>query len=333
MKTAIVACTSGGRMLGRTIAEQLQDSCLLDVQDSLGATLREGWRSYDALVCIMATGIVVRSLAPLFKDKRSDPAVLVLDEKGCHVISLLSGHLGGANALAHQVAAITGGNAVITTASDTLGLVALDLWAAAQQLRCGGQQILNKAAAMLVNNGSLALFCETGIDELPPGLHTVHTEEEADLLITHRAVTTEKPVLHPPSLVVGIGCNRHTPLQEFEEALREFFTDLGLSPLAIRNLASIDVKNDEKGLLLFAGKNGWPIDFFPRRQINTVTGVTVSKAAVKAVGAIGVAEPTALLSAQTSTLLGRKKKWQNITMAVAQAPFMLSARVRDPLNT
>jgi cobalt-precorrin 5A hydrolase len=136
MKTAIVACTGGGRILGRTIAEQLPDSSLLDVQGSVTATLREAWQSCDALVCIMASGIVVRTLAPLLKDKRNDPAVLVLDEKGQNVISLLSGHLGGGNALAHQVAAITGGRAVITTASDTLGLVALDLWAKAQKLRC-----------------------------------------------------------------------------------------------------------------------------------------------------------------------------------------------------
>jgi cobalt-precorrin 5A hydrolase len=333
MKTAIVACTGGGRILGRTIAEQLPDSQLLDVQDSVTATLRERWQSCDALVCIMASGIVVRTLAPLLKDKRNDPAVLVLDEKGQNVISLLSGHLGGGNALAHQVAAITGGRAVITTASDTLGLVALDLWAAAQKLRCAGQHILNRAAAMLVNRGSLAVYSDTGVDELPPGLYAVHTEQEADLLITHRAVTTEKAVLHPASLVVGVGCNRNTPVDEFEEALQELFRDLGFSPLAIRNLASIDAKNDEEGLLLFAGKNGWPIDFFSSLQINTVSGTTVSEAAVKAVGAIGVAEPTALFSAQTSTLLSRKKKWQNITMAVAQAPFSLSAQVLDPLNT
>ncbi|MEE4240398.1 MAG: cobalamin biosynthesis protein [Desulfopila sp.] len=333
MKIGIVACTDGGRKLGRRIAGQLPGSSLLEAESSIRAALKLAWHSCDAVVCIMASGIVVRTLAPLMQDKRSDPAVLVLDEQGKHVISLLSGHLGGANALARQIAAITGGSAVITTASDTLGLVALDLWAAQQHLRCDSNQVLTKASAKLVNNGSLALYSETAIEELPPGLIAVDCEAEADLLVSHRNISTDKPLLHPANLVVGIGCNRNTPLEEFEEALAELFRDAVFSPLAIRNLASIDVKNDEEGLLLFARKNGWPITFFSRRQINTVTGVSISKAAVKAVGAIGVAEPTALLSAQTSTLLTRKKKWQNITMAVAQAPFSLSAQVRDPLNT
>lgn len=338
MKTAILALTSGGRALAATIAEELDDSHVVSVDTGIAAAFRDNWKAFDGFIAIMATGITIRAIAPLLGDKTTDPAVVCLDEKGRHCISLLSGHLGGGNALAARVAAVTGGEAVITTASDTLELVPLDLWAAAQNLRCADQKILTAASSTLVNQGRLHVFSEVGIEALPPGLVATDTMEHADLVITHRQVVSKHNVpkystLQPANLVVGIGCNRNTPISEFEEALHELFTELGLSPLAIRNLASIEAKNDEVGLLRFAALNDWYIDFFTPEMINRIEDITVSSAALKAVGAKGVAEPTALLSANTTTLLSRKRKWQNITMAVARAPFTLSARVLEHLNT
>ena len=102
-----------------------------------------------------------------------------------------------------------------------------------------------------------------------------------------------------------------------------------LSRSSIRNLASIDKKNDETGLLQFAENNSWFIDFYSKDAINKLNNLEISAAALKAVGAIGVAEPTALLSGKTDLLLSRKRKWKNITMAIALAPFTLSAQVRD----
>ena len=268
-----------------------------------------------------------------YQRKQCRLAVVGLDEKGTHVISLLSGHLGGGNSLAHAVAAITGGSAVITTASDTLNLVPLDLWAAAQKLKAVDRKVFTSASSILVNKGELCIYTEVDVEDLPAGLIAVEDSGAADLVISHRLMDTEKYVLHPPNLVVGVGCNRNTPVDEFEKALDELFAGLSLSPLSIRNLASIEAKKDEEGLLLFGEKNGWPIEFFDSDTINTVTGIDESAAALKAVGAKGVAEPTALLSANTSTLLCRKHKWQNITMAVARAPFTLSAQVLDHLST
>lgn len=343
MKTALLALTSGGRELAAAIVEELDDSHVVAVDSGIAATFRDNWKDFDGFIAIMATGITVRAIAPLLGDKTTDPAVVCLDEKGRHCISLLSGHLGGGNALAARVAALTGGEAVITTASDTLELVPLDLWAAAQNLRCADPKILTAASSTLVNHGRLHVFSEVDMEALPPGLAATDTMEHADLVITHRKVVSKHKspkykvpkysTLHPANLVVGIGCNRNTPVSEFEEALHELFTELGLSPLAIRNLASIEAKSDEVGLLRFATHNHWYIDFFTPEMINLIEDIAVSSAALKAVGAKGVAEPTALLSANTTTLLSRKRKWQNITMAVARAPFTLSARVLDHLNT
>ncbi len=333
MKVGVLALTSGGRELAAKIAAKLPDCRVVPFEGTIAETFRENWTKYDAFVAIMAAGITIRAIAPLLKDKTTDPAVVGLDEKGIHAISLLSGHIGGGNALAHAIAKITSGTAVVTTASDTLGLTALDLWAAAQNLRAEDRNVFTSASSILVNNGILRIYTEVETESLPPGLVAVENSDDADLIISNYTVGPERRVLHPCNLVIGIGCNRNTPVEEFEQAIEQLFKKLSLSPLSIRNISSIDAKNDEEGLLLFAKNNGWSIDFFDSDEINMVTDVDISYAALKAVGAKGVAEPTALLSANTSTLLSRKHKWQNITMAVARAPFTLSARVLDHLNT
>ncbi len=332
MKLAVLALTKGGTLLAEQIVSQLENCTLLAKTSGITATFQQNWEHFDGFICIMATGIVVRAIAPLIQDKRHDPCIVILDEKGNHVISLLSGHLGGGNQLAYKIAGITNGTAVITTASDTLGLVALDLWVQSQNLTAADTEALTRASGKLVNTGSLQLYCETQVEDLPVGIISTDDPKEADICITNRNIYHGIATFHPRNLVVGIGCNRNTPTAEFEEALTELFSDLQLSPLSIRNFASIDVKNDEEGLIQFASNHNVPIEFFAKDQINTITNVDVSDAALKAVGAIGVAEPTALLSANTTILLSRKRKWHNITMAIAEAPFTLSAQAQDQLN-
>ena len=332
MKIAIVAITSGAFELAATLENKLPGATLLP-KNRVKLTFAESWQNFDAFICIMATGIVVRSIAPLLVDKRTDPCVIVVDEKGRHAISLLSGHLGGGNDLTIQVAEILHGEPVVTTASDTLGLVALDVWAAEQNL-IAHKEDMTRACGLLVNKGELQLYSDLKVHSLPSGLIQCETPEQADILITNRSCFADRLVFCPQNLVVGTGCNRNTPAYEFTEAINELFSDLGLSPAAIKNLASIDKKNDEEGLLTFAEQKHYPIDFFTKDEINRVTGVEISAAPLKAVGAIGVAEPCAILSAkqtdkQNPTLISRKRKWQNITMAVAELPFTLSAQEPD----
>ena len=330
MKYALFAISKGGKELAEKLAVSL-DAEVIAAEDGIQQAMAEQWNQVRGLICIMSTGIVVRSIAPRITDKKSDPAVVVLDQRGKHVISLLSGHLGGGNELARIVAELTGGEAVITTASDTLNLTPLDLWAKSQGLYAARKD-MTRASAILVNKGKLALYSEVIVESLPQGLYTSSDKHHYDIIISPRKIPG-RIVFHPQNIVIGIGCNRNAPAREFEDALRELLHNLQISPSAIRNLASIDLKNDETGLLEFAENNNWSIDFFNRTEINKVSNVEVSSAAMKAVGAIGVAEPCALLSAaeqQTPQLFSRKRKWKNITMAMAQAPFTLSAQVLAP---
>jgi len=339
MKIAVISLTAGGGILCDRLCSLLTGSTGFNRHaerqqaSKVSQLLEEIWPCYDALVCIMAAGIVVRSIAPLLKNKAGDPAVLVLDEKGQFVISLLSGHLGGANQLANEIARRIGATPVITTSSDTLKLVALDLWAHTQGLAVPNARELTKISAQLVNNGSLKVYTDMPADCLPKGLYRTEKIDCADIIITNSLFDGLDGVFfRPRNLVVGTGCNRGTEAGEFEDALTEILQELSLHRDSIRNLASVDKKNDETGLLQFARENSWSIDFFSKTEINELQNIEISFAALQAIGAIGVAEPCALLSAKSSTLLCRKRKWKNVTMAIAQVPFMLSEQALAPLT-
>lgn len=336
MKVGILAISKTAKELARQIDDALEESVLLD-SARLGLSTKEilhsCWAEFEGFICIMAAGIVVRSIAPLLKDKYNDPCVLVLDPNGCHVISLLSGHLGGGNSLARKVASITGGTPVITTGSDSLNLIPLDLWMVTQNLICSDKKELTRVSSLLVNQGYLNFYSDIEVESLPDCLHPVKQIEHADLAVSHKLYPGVSAVFfRPKNLIIGTGCNRNTPASEFESAIIELCADQRLCIDSVAGLASIDKKSDEVGLLEFAASRNLPLQFFTREQINVLKNLEISFAALKAVGAIGVAEPAALLGGASDTLLCRKRKWKNITMAVALAPSTLSARVQDLKN-
>jgi len=244
----------------------------------------------------------------------------VMDQGGNYSVSLLSGHLGGGNELARLAAKISGGQAVITTASDVSGHTALDLWASDNNLATADGNRLTAAMAVLINKGWIEVFSEVKFDSWPADFQLVDDPETADLLISfHTRINTIPVHLHPRNLVVGTGCNRGTAARAFETALAELCERHNLAEKAICNLASIDLKQDEQGLLDFAAANNWPIDFFTKDELNQVEQVSTSQAVLAATGAKGVAEPAAVLSAENGKLLIRKEKWQDVTLAVAVA--------------
>ncbi len=323
-KRAVLALTRGGCILGQRLAESLQGD-FFACKGRLAEVFAQVWREYREIVCIMATGIVVRTIAPLLQDKYRDPAIVVCDEQGRFAISLLSGHLGGANQLADLVATQIGGQAVLTTASDVLGMTALDLWCLDLGLAVADKAAFTRAMGRLVDRGGLKVWSTCALPPLPPDLHRVTDREEADLLITARTdETIGGALLHPKSLVIGIGCNRDTPAAHIARAVEQTCLQQHLAPGAITRLASIDLKKDEQGLLEYARQQGFTIDFFASEQLNQVEGVSCSPVVQRATGAKGVAEPAALLSAGAgSTLLVNKMKWTDVTTAVAE--------IADPL--
>ena len=318
-RIAILALTDGGLELAGKLADLLPASPVFSCRGRLQQTLHQCWQEYDSLICIMATGIVVRTLAPLLEDKRKDPAVVVCDEQGRFAVSLLSGHLGGGNVLAEQVAGLLGGQPVITTASDVLGRTALDLWIRDLKLEVADKRALTCAMGKMVNHGSVFLYSDYPLPDLPGDIRLQGDPATADLVITCRTdLQTSGALLYPKGLVAGIGCNRNTPAVEIDQALQESCTVNNLALQSVRSLASIDLKKDEPGLLDFARSKRYTIDFYNRDQLNGVDGVSTSAAVLQATGAKGVAEPAAVLAAGGGRLLVKKMKWPNVTVAIAE---------------
>ncbi len=324
-----VYLTPGGRALAHRLSELLsnKDVLIYSYSELVGDKLiKKFWQRGTGFVFIMAAGIVIRAIAPLLENKLDDPAVIVMDEAGHHAVSLLSGHLGGANELAGILALKAGGQAVITTASDTLGLVALDMWARVQDLVPDDRAALKKASAAMVASGSLRTYTDCQVHSLPMGLVEVYDPDNARLIISPYLIPEVKPILHlyPRIFALGIGCNRDTPSQALERAAEEFLKRHKISPKALFTLASIDAKKDEGCLLALAQKWDLDIRFFTAEQLNTVPVKEPSHYAMEAVGAYGVAEPSAILAVNNGRLRFQKEKTNGITLALGERAFALT---------
>jgi cobalamin biosynthesis protein CbiG len=333
-KTAILYITDNGFGLAERLKADLPAKEIARFAPSVVSDL---WHNYDNLVFIMAAGIVVRTIAPLLKDKKTDPAVVVLDEQGKFAVSLVSGHLGGANDLAKEIARRLGGEAVITTASDVNNLPSIDLWARDNDLIIENWDVLSLVGTRYVNNGGLRVYCDSAL-QLPPEFLRVADPRFADAIITNRrdvyagsprcSITGEgcsteacrvkgQVYLRPLNLVAGIGCNSGTPLDEIEAALQATLEEHNLVFLSLQSLATIDIKENEPGLRAFADKHGLTLRAFSAADLNTVAGIEPSEVVLKATGAVGVAEPAALLASGGDKLIVPKQKKGNVTVAIA----------------
>ena len=321
--------TSGGRVLAEKICGLYPEAEVLKFKSALFA---DRWQVARNIICIMAAGIVVRASAPLLKDKRTDPAVVVLDEAGQYVISLLSGHLGGANMLARDIADYLGADAVITTASDVLGKMTLDLWAMEKGLYVEDFNRLKKLSMKIVNGGKVRVFTQYPIktSHMPDEFTMVDSEERADIIISTRKKEVNALFLRPRNLYAGIGCNRGTTREEIESVIDDVFRESGLSRNSIGGLATIDIKSDEQGIIEYARARELTIGFFSKDELNRVAeenNIARSEHAAAATGAVAVAEPAAILEAIKHfgncelTLL--KQKRGNVTLAIAKAEFIL----------
>lgn len=317
-EVAIFYVTNRGRVLAERLAGHYTGAYIRKFTSKFSSRL---WKKDNTFIFIMATGIVVRTIAPYMKDKKTDPAVIVMDESGHYVISLLSGHIGGANQKAVDIAGFLGGEAVITTASDINNLPSIDLWAEAHGLVIENWDMLPKAGTKLLNKGNISVFTEAEVD-LPEAFICTEDAGTADMVISDAAIPEDRKrqalYLRPKDLVLGIGCNSGTSAQEIESAVRKTLADQNLSFLALHSIATIDIKKNEPGLVSFAEKCGLDIRIFNADMLNTVKGVAHSRAAKKATGAQAVAEPSALLAAGSGQLLVPKQKIGNVTVALAK---------------
>lgn len=319
---------AGFRLEGYTAKKEYEEEGLLPVEEGLGAWTKRMFSSKDALIFIGACGIAVRSIAPWLKSKWEDPAVLVLDEKGTYVISLLSGHVGGGNELALEVARLLGAEAVLTTATDVNHSFAVDVFAAANGLKIMEKELAKEASARILKGERLAFWSEEAVEgELPGALYRIEPENQEEkqlpefgICIGKRGQNIGKKTLHlyPARLYVGIGCRRQTESRIIEAAVRQAVEAAGYGLKDVRGLYSIDLKAQEPGIREFSKREGLPFRCFSREELETAKGDFTPSAFVKEItGVDNVCERSAVLGSQGGILIQRKQVYQGVTAALA----------------
>ncbi|MCP4721366.1 MAG: cobalt-precorrin 5A hydrolase [Desulfobacteraceae bacterium] len=326
----ICAKISGARLF---VAEQLTTNSIPELSGreievltfkKLSEELLLQFTRFSSHIFIFSTGIAVRMLAPLIKSKTTDPGVVVVDDKGIHAISLLSGHLGGANQLAQKIATLINARAVVTTATDINNLPSIDMLAQENNLQIENPGAIKHVNMVFLKKGTMDVYdptgyirklipkefiCNHGIPKQGPGI--VCTWETIK-------VPRETIVLRPKILSVGIGCNRNTSLEIIHEFLKAVFTGEGLSLNSVFSLATTEVKKDEEGLLSLADKLNLPLTLYDKNQLNSVDTIeTPSKMVEKHLGVKSVCEAAAILAAERGRLIVSKKKNKDVTIAVA----------------
>ena len=269
---------------------------------TVSAWAGEWFPKSGALVFVSAAGIAVRAIAPHLRNKAADPAVVVLDDAGYSVVSLLSGHIGGGNDLARKIAALTGGNAVVTTATDTHRIEAADSWAAKNDC-----SVENPAAIKPVSAAML--------EGLPVGVAV--TDEIFEETPPPWPVTLW---LRPRVLVLGVGCKRGTAKEALDAAAEDFLRGAGRSPLSLKAVASINLKRDEPAILDFCRKHGpIPLLTYSAEELNRVEGsFSSSQRVLEVTGVDNVCERAAVLASGGGPLLRGKTLYPGIALALAR---------------
>ncbi|WP_291319887.1 cobalt-precorrin 5A hydrolase [Desulfonatronospira sp.] len=334
---AIWAITSQGANICREIARQFPGSHIYlgdKVKDpppeatlfqSLQQAVNEKFGLYRAHVFVMATGIAVRMIAPHVNSKLSDPAVLVVDDSGRFVISLLSGHLGGANSLTLEAARVLEAIPVITTATDNARVPAIDQAARQKNLFLDNPRAVKEVSMAFLAGERVDRFDPGGWLDKDSGAWTSTLAEPVftrnpGIMVHHRI--TEAPehvlVLRPRNLYVGIGCNRGTTFAELLDVLHTAFDKNRLSIQSINLLTTIMEKTGEPGLLELSRHLRRPLTGFTRHILDLVRDVPNPSLMVhKHMGVKSVCEAAAMTAANQGTLLVPKIKSGNVTVAVA----------------
>jgi cobalt-precorrin 5A hydrolase len=327
LKAVTISFTPKGDLLNKKIAKLCFENAEVygngeDMRHKDG-TLREwteqAFKSCELLVFVGAVGIAVRAIAPFVKSKACDPAVLAIDEAGRFVVPVLSGHIGGANRIASEVAKKIGATAVITTATDINGVFAVDVWATENGFAIENIENIKKISSALLKNENVGLVSDFSVKgELPQNVKCGENFE-CGIVISPFLKKTFRHTLNlvPKNAVwLGVGSKKNAN----EACLSDLFDTTVLSEKAICGVASIDLKKDEKAVMCLAKRFGCEPLFFSAEQLNCAKGDFESSEFVLGVtGVDNVCERSAVLAAKNGRIILKKTCGQGCTMAAAMS--------------
>lgn len=312
--------------------------------------LQSLFAAHDSLVVFLPVGATVRLLAPALGNKKDDPAVVCVDDAGRYAVSVLSGHVGGADRLAHMVAQALGAQPIITSASDALNVPAIDLIGADLGWRIEASPAdLTRAAAAVVNGEPVALWLDpqSGVGwpaNVPMSRNMIAVDDLSDAMAPHYAASlvvsdsalslnpgAPRIIYRPPTLVVGVGCRRDVDANHISQLMDATLAEHGLAKSSVAKIATIDIKADEPGIIALARSLDVPLEIFEGRQLNAVVEQSAStqtadsqssrptaSKAQELLGVYGVSEPAAMLAAGTAGVLVPRTKSDRATIAVAR---------------
>ena len=336
MKAAVISITDMGKELSLCIAQRAhfistERFCIRSHSDfgarcfeDLSGLVSDIWDKYDALVFICACGIAVRTIAPHIVSKTTDPAVIVIDDRGRFVIPILSGHIGGANALAVRLAELLGAQAAVTTATDTGGHFSPDSFAVANGLIITDMNAAKFVASAVLSGEKIGLLSDYECINIPEeitesakcriGLY-IGTEEKKPFPVTLKLV--------PKNIVLGIGCKRGTEFRAIDTLVRMSLHNADIPMERVAEIATIDIKKDEHGLLRFCEKYGFELRTYTAQELMETEGDFSSSMFVKKVtGVDNVCERSAV-KCSGGRLIIRKKAANGVTLAAAEKPLIL----------
>ncbi|WP_320173031.1 cobalamin biosynthesis protein [Maridesulfovibrio sp.] len=336
-KTAIYALTAKGAVKAHELAASLRaDSYVLEryaadtdiLFTSLKDTVADKFSEYEAHVFVAASGIVVRMIAPYLKSKDVDPAVVVVDQEGEFAISLVSGHLGGANELARLIGDKIGATPVITTATDCAGVPSVDLIARDQNLVIGDISLIKHINAAFLDGEKVPVYDPDGVLEISAFKDYFYAVDDFAVLSESRCGVVvdwrrhELPervlALYPQCLTLGVGCRRGVPADEILELIRSVVGDNGIALDSICSMGSIDAKNDEAGMIEAAHILGLDLIFFSAAELDEIEVANPSGMVMKHMGVNGVCEAAAMKLANAKLILVPKTKSARVTAAIAK---------------
>lgn len=325
VKIAYFYLTEQGRQLVEKMAQKKPGDMFGKAK--FKKNMKKAFETYDALVCVMATGIVVRTIASVISEKTKDPAVLVLDQNGDFVISLLSGHIGGANELAGEIADITGGQAVITTATDVAQKLAFDVFAKKNGLGIENIEVLKWISGALVDGKCVDVIANEPIPDIyGEQIKKVSVPGDNPLVVIDESlyVETKQPVLYlrPKNISVGVGCTKDREEEAISEALRIVLMEEKILSCRIANIATIPLKAKEKGILALAKEYDVPLKIIPKEKVERLDfeslNINQSAFVKDTTGVPSVSTACAYVASFKGTIIRDKAKFKGVTIALAK---------------
>ena len=347
-KMAIVAITRHGIQIARKIKQRMPEveiyvpakhndggNDIIWFSEQSTQLVGNLFKTCDALICIFSLGAVIRMVAPYLIDKKSDPAILVIDDRANNVISALSGHLGGANALARLIASFLGAQPIITTAADVNETIAVDLVGREFGWTVENFENVTKVSAFMVNEEKIAIYQDAGEKNwwhvpLPKNVSMIDSIDKikspefkggliiSDRLVTDPSIISKSVIYRPKSLVVGIGLHWDTSKETIESGISTVMEEKGLSFQSIRNIASIDRKAKVKGLEEFSMQYGIPVEIYNKDKLASVNVPNPSPTVQRFEGTSSVSEASSLLSSKGELVIPKQKLPPNLTLAISR---------------